>query len=387
MRAGLILAGALALAACGSGDGNPQGPGDEGGPPTPGCVQGTLESGALSLICFPAAWNGDLVLYAHGYVQPGAPLALPDDQAGGISISDAVTSLGYAYATTSYRANGLIADQAVEDVAQLVAAVRRRVSPDPTRNFVVGFSEGGLVAALAIERHPELVDGTLAACGPVGDFAREVDYFGDVRVLFDYYFPGVLPGSAVDVPDELRTGWGATYEPAVVAALIADPAATAELAAVAGVAVPDAAAGAAAAIAEVLWYNVFATEDAQARLGGQPYDNAGREYSGSSDDAALNAGVARFTADAGRAGLEAFETTGDLPGPVVTLHTSQDPVVPAGQEVLYAAKVTAMGAAARLEQRTVDRFGHCAFEAAELLSAFDALAQPVSARGLVAARP
>lgn len=387
MRAYPIATGLLMLTACGSGDSNPQGPGDEGGPPVAGCSQGTLESGALSLICFPAAWNGDLVLYAHGYVEPGAPLALPDDQAGGVSISDAVTSLGYAYATTSYRANGLIADQAVEDVAELVAAVRRRVSPDPTRDFVVGFSEGGLVAALSIERHPELVDGVLAACGPVGDFGRQVDYIGDVRVLFDYYYPGILPGTAVDIPDGLRTGWDPTYQPAVVAALTADPAVAGELAAVAGVAVPGGAVGTAMAIAEVLWYNVFATENAEERLGGQPYDNAGRQYSGSADDAALNAGVARFTADDARTNLQAFETSGDLPGPVITLHTSDDPVVPASQETLYAAKVAGKQAGARLQQRTVDRFGHCAFDAAEVLSAFTALTQPASARHLLVARP
>lgn len=384
MRPALI---ALALAACGSGDEGPQAPGDPGGPPVAGCTEGTLESGARTLICFPAAWNGDLVVYAHGYVEPGAPLALPEDQAGGVSISDAVRGLGYAYATTSYRANGLIADLAVEDVAQLVAAVRRGVSPDPARNFLVGFSEGGLVSALAIERHPELIDGALAACGPIGDFARQVDYFGDLRVLFDYYFPGLLPGTAVDIPDGLRSGWSATYEPAVLAALSADPAAAAELAAVAGVAVPAGAAGAAAAIAEVLWYNVFATADAQARLGGQPYGNAGRQYTGSSDDAALNAGVARFTPDAARDALESFETTGDLPGPVVTLHTSDDPVVPVFHEALYAEKVADMGGSARLRQQTVDRFGHCAFTAGELVSAFTALVQQAAARHLLTLRP
>ena len=57
---------------------------------------------------------------------------------------------------------------------------------------------------------------------------------------------------------------------------------------------PDAAAAKAATIAQVLWYNVFATEDAQQRLGGNPYTNIERQYSGSSDDAALNAGVDRY---------------------------------------------------------------------------------------------
>ena len=34
------------------------------------CVEGTQMSGAVYRICMPTAlpWNGDLVLYAHGYV-------------------------------------------------------------------------------------------------------------------------------------------------------------------------------------------------------------------------------------------------------------------------------------------------------------------------------
>jgi pimeloyl-ACP methyl ester carboxylesterase len=373
MRRALALLAFLA-AACG-GDGGPQGPVDEGGPPVAGCTQGTLESGGLSLICFPDQWNGTLVVYAHGYVEPTEPVALPSDEVGGVHVADAVTGLGYAYATTSYRANGLVVLPAVDDVAELIEAVRARVRPDPERTLLVGFSEGGLVAALALERHPELVDGALAACGPIGDFTRQIDYFADARVLFDYYFPGVLPGTAVAVPEQLRSGWSATYEPAVLAALADDPAAAAELAAVAGISIPADAAGAAAAIDEVLWYNVFATADAQERLGGQPYGNVGRQYAGSSDDAALNAGVARFEADPqARAALGEYDTSGDLPGPVVTLHTTGDPVVPFFHEALYQAKVEAAGRTDRLQQRSVERSGHCAFTAPELVGAFNALA-------------
>jgi pimeloyl-ACP methyl ester carboxylesterase len=125
-----------------------------------------------------------------------------------------------------------------------------------------------------------------------------------------------------------------------------------------------------------LWYDVFALPDATLRLGGQPFDNVGRTYQGSSDDAALNAGVARVAAEAnGRAGLEAFETGGSLGVPVVTLHTTRDPVVPAGQSARYGEKIAAAGAGALLAQRTVDRYGHCAFQAAELFDAFNALLQ------------
>jgi pimeloyl-ACP methyl ester carboxylesterase len=371
-----LLSLALLLAA-GCGDDNGQGPVDTGSPPAAGCTQGTLESGALSLICFPDDWNGTLVVYAHGYVEAGQPVSLPDDEISGVHVAEAVTGLGYAYATTSYRANGLVVIPAVEDIAELIEAVRARVRPDPDRTLLVGFSEGGLVTALAIERHPDLIDGALAACGPIGDFTRQIDYFEDARVLFDYYFPGVLPGTAVEIPAQLRSGWADTYEPAVLAALTGDPATAAELAAVAGIPVPDDAAGAAAAIDGVLWYNVFGTGDAQARLGGQPYSNIGRQYTGSSDDAALNAGVVRYEADASaRAALSDYDASGDLPGPVVTLHTTGDPVVPFFHEALYHDKVEAAGRSDQLQQRSVERDGHCAFTLPEVIGAFNALAGP-----------
>ena len=362
------LACLAVLAACGGGDS--QSPPDQEEPASAGCRDGTLTAtSALYRVCFPSSWNGDLVVYAHGYVEAGEPLAIPDAQFDGQSIAQIVNGLGYAYATTSYRANGLVADEAVDDVAQLVEEVRHRFTPDPSRAFIVGVSEGGLVATLASERRPDLFDGGLAACGPIGSFAAQIDYLGDFRVLFDYYFPGVIPGGAVEVPDAVRAQWNSTYVPQVAAALQADPAATAELLAVAGA--PQDPSQAGNTVLSALWYDIFALPDAKARLGGQPYDNIGRVYAGSSDDGALNAGVERVTADAtGRAGLAAFETSGALTVPVTAMQTSGDPVVPAAQLDLYAGRVSASGASSHLEQRLVDRYGHCSFTGAEVLEAF-----------------
>ena len=192
---------ALVATACG-GDNTQSNGGEEQA--TVGCHDGTLDAtGALYRVCYPASWNGELVVYAHGYVVADQPLVIPDDHIDGQSIAQVVNGLGYGYATTSYRANGLVADEGVEDVAQLVEEVRHRFTPDPSRTFIVGVSEGGLVAALSAERHPELFDGALAACGPVGDFAAQIDYLGDFRVLFDYFFPDVIPGGPVDVPDSV----------------------------------------------------------------------------------------------------------------------------------------------------------------------------------------
>ena len=363
------------LFACGGEDSQAPPP-DEGQPVAAGCHDSALAAtGALYRICFPQSWNGELVLYAHGYVSATEPIAIPDDQLGGQPISQVVNGLGYAYATTSYRANGLVADLAADDVAQLVEEVRRRFRPDPARAYVVGVSEGGLVAALAAERHADLLQGAVAACGPVGDFAAEIDYLGDFRVVFDYFFPGVIPGSAVDVPAAVRSEWSTKYVPAVVAALQASPSATLELLAVTGAPTdPADQLSVGATVQDVLWYDVFALPDARARLGGQPYDNVGRTYHGSLDDAALNAGVARIAADASaRASLGQFETSGALTLPLATLRTTGDPIVPAVQSVRYAEKVTAHGNGSLLDSRTVSRYGHCSFQANELFDAFAAV--------------
>jgi pimeloyl-ACP methyl ester carboxylesterase len=378
----VLVCCSLILDGCGGGDNTPTGPEppvDEGQTPTPGCTEGTLQHGALFRVCFPSTWNGDLVLYAHGYVAPQQSLALPDDNAGGVSVSGTVTGLGYAFGTTSYRANGLVAPDAVDDLLELVDSVKHRYRPDPVRTLVVGFSEGGLVGVLAVERHADRFAGALTGCGPIGDFHAQLNYIDDFRVVFDYYFPGVIPGSPLDVPQSVRDLWETVYVPAILVAFAAHPGAARDLLTVTGV--PTAGADIRDLVESavgLLWYNVFGTADAQARLGGQPFDNSTTVYSGSSDDAALNAGVQRFTADpAALAGMQRFETTGTLTVPVVNLHTSGDPVVPINQSHLYQAKVQAAGSSNFFSETDIDRFGHCTFQPAELLSAFNTLQSKV----------
>ena len=387
------------LLACGdstddlSGPSPPEPPADQGEAPTAGCTDGQLEHGGIYRICFPETWNGDLVLYAHGYVAPQRELAIPDDDVGGQPASSLVTGLGYAYATTSYRANGLVAADAVDDLIELTDTVERRYRPDPARAVLVGFSEGALVATLAVERHPDRFVGALAGCGPIGDFQAQLGYIADFRVVFDYFFPGIIPGSALDIPESVRERWDLVYVPAIVVALAAKPDAARELLKVTGAPVAgDDLRSIAETTIGLLWYNVFGTADAQARLGGQPFDNATRVYSGSTNDAALNAGVQRFMADpAALPALARFATSGSLTVPLVNLHTTGDPIVPFSQASLYAAKVRQAGASALFTQIDLPRYGHCDFEAPELLSAFatlwDKVPEPPTASLAVAGRP
>jgi hypothetical protein len=65
--------------------------------------------------------------------------------------------------------------------------------------------------------------------------------------------------------------------------------------------------------------------------------------------------------------------------------------VPFSQSRLYGDKVSRAGTAASLRHQTIDRHGHCAFQAPEILSAFLALMERVRASAatelLVLAQP
>jgi hypothetical protein len=127
----------------------------------------------------------------------------------------------------------------------------------------------------------------------------------------------------------------------------------------------------------ILSYNVFATNEARDELGGQPFDNKDTVYFGSVNDQALNkpGGVQRFAADEA-ALLEIsrnYETSGHLKVPLVTMHTTGDPIVPYWHETLYNAKALFGGSALKHVNFPIDRYGHCTFTTEEAMTAFATL--------------
>jgi pimeloyl-ACP methyl ester carboxylesterase len=334
------------------------------------CLDGELPSGAKSRICVPVVgWNGQLVVFAHGYVAVQEDLGFQDLTVGGVPLALFVQGQGYAYATTTYRQNGLAILEGADDIRELVNAFTAKHGV-PQRTFITGASEGGLVAALLLEQSPDMFSAGLAACGPVGSFRGQVNYVGDFRVLFDYFFPNVIPGTVVDVPPDVAANW-TEYVQAIVAALQANPARAVELMRTSGAAYdPANPATIVETTINVLWYNVFGGDDAETKLGGNPYGNQLRWYFGSSNDLRLNLRVRRFTASpTAVANMRKYETTGRLTQPLVTLHTKGDGVVPFWHEPLYLAKVFLTGHSGLLPL-PVDRYGHCTFNTNELLTAF-----------------
>jgi len=339
---------------------------------------GVQESGAIYRLCMPfiPPWNGDLVVFAHGYVSPTEPVGIPEWQMtlpGGITLASIANSLGYAFATTSYSSNGLAVLEGIADLVDLVDIfTTQKAAPDKV--YLIGGSEGGLITALAVEQHPDVFDGGLALCGPYGDFGRQIDYFGDFRVVFDYFFPGLMPGSPTDIPDWLLEEWDTYYE-TTIRPEIEDPANAGlvdQLLSVTDAAYDtEDASTKEATIQALLWYNAFSTNDGVARLGGLPFGNQDRVYTGSDDDAQLNQGVQRFSAD--QAALDEiaanYQTTGHLSAPLVTLHTTGDPLIPYWHSAFYHSKTIAADNIALHERFEADRYGHCNFTVTEMLNA------------------
>ncbi|RME57894.1 MAG: hypothetical protein D6790_12690 [Caldilineae bacterium] len=383
-QAALFLAGLFTLALAGAltaGEATPQAP--------LACEDGDQASGARYRFCMPdLPWNGDLVVYAHGYVEPRRPVGFPEEQfsVGGVSIDQAVTAQGFAFAASSYRRNGLAVLEGVEDLVDAVELFKSKHG-NPDRVILVGVSEGGLIATLALEQRPDLFHGGLALCGPYGDFRRQVDTFADFRVVFDYYFPGLLPASPITIPQTLIDTWETNYYSDTVRPVITATSSAisiTNLLSVTNAPVdPNVPETTEQTIRQLLWYNVFSTNDGKQQLGGNPYDNSQRQYQGSTDDAALNAGVFRTTADVtATLAISAYETDGRLTRPLIIMHTTGDPVVRYEQATLYGQKVSAADRDPLYEHRKFDRYGHCTFTPFELLDAFNTIVQRANQRAI-----
>jgi pimeloyl-ACP methyl ester carboxylesterase len=359
--------------------------------PVSDCRDGNQDSGAFFRICMPnlVDWNGDLVVYAHGYVTPGEVTGIPEDQmhlSDGTYLPDLVTSQGFAFATTSYSDNGLVILQGIDDILDLVALFEDPVKNplyrgSPDKIYLVGVSEGGLITTLAVEQNPNVFNGGMEVCGPIGDFSRQVNYFGDFRVLFDYFFPGILPPSPISVPQELMDDWASIYTPKIQTAITKSPLKTLQLLTTSRAAIDP---GDQASILQttlgVLWYNVYATNDAADKLGGQPFDNATRLYRGSWNDTRLNRLVQRFSAnpDALAKIQKYYQTSSLLSVPLVSMHTVADPIVPYWHTTLYRAKTLLNHTALEYLNVPIFRYGHCAFKAREVLAGFSLLVSRVS---------
>jgi len=337
-------------------------------------VDGSTGPGSVYRLVRPTNWNGTLVLYAHGYVSKDAPLVIPPDAQLVVSL---LTPRGIAVAVSSFSANGWVVRDGTQRTHQLLGLFTSKFGK-PTRVYAAGASMGGLIAIRLVETWPDEFSGVLPACAVASGVARHYDYYLNVRVLFDLFYPGVLPGTAIDVPPGIDVTQD-IVNPAI-AEMIGDPTGAVAIASIAQTPVPFAngpelfesiatALGGAAGYPEILGLTH-----------GQAYfDNTTTQYTGALPApilAFINANVQRFSGTpAGRHSLEHnYNPTGDLRMPALTLSTFRDPVAPGFHRTIYGQLVASMGAADLLVQRQVPGisggYGHCTFTPQELTQAF-----------------
>jgi alpha-beta hydrolase superfamily lysophospholipase len=333
-------------------------------------LEGSVGPGALYALDKPADWNGDLVIYLHGYTTPGQPVALPNNGA----IRDRLLAAGFAVATSSFSENGYAVAEAMRQSHQLRGLFVDQVAA-PKRVFLFGVSLGGIIGMLLTEKYPHQYDGTFLASGVVGGTRAEVQYISDTKVLFDVLYPSVHLGGLFD-PIPITDPNTQLIAP-VVGAVTANPTNLGIL----NLVTRHPLAGnngqeLTTSLITVLGFQMFGVADLLDRTNGHVFfDNEGHAYTGPLPPAVtgpINAGVARYasTADA-RMWMEHYgEPSGELRIPVLTVHNTRDPVVPFFHEALLANAVSSRGFSSNLVQRSKDSYGHVAFTPDELVQNF-----------------
>jgi hypothetical protein len=346
------VAALLALSACGGGsdDAAPLPPASTEAAPKPvacpaavpstaACLAGVDSKGAHYLIAKPAVWNGKLVLHAHGGPSLDAPTAerATEDLTRWAIMVDA----GYAWAGSTFRQGGVEVTAAAEDTERLRGIFRQHVGK-PTRTILHGQSWGAGVAVKAAELFTaetvgeQPYDGVLLTSGVLAGGTRSYDFRTDLRVVYQYlcnnhprpteppYALNLgLPGNVTMTQSNLTSR---VNECLGLNKSVGDrtPEQQARVQTIERVVkIPS------SAIQSHLNWGTFHFQDitSQRTGGASPFGNVGVTYAGSSNDAALNAGVSRYAADpaAYRRFSADTDPTGRIRVPVLTVKWISDP--------------------------------------------------------------
>jgi hypothetical protein len=134
-------------------------------------VQGVREHAAY-VIEIPARWNGELVMWAHGYRGAGTVLTVDQPAYG---LRQKFLDEGYAWAASSYAQNNYDVATGVTTTHDLARYAERVIGRHTRRTYIAGVSMGGHVIGRSLEQYPRFYDGALPMCGVLGD-QRLFDY-------------------------------------------------------------------------------------------------------------------------------------------------------------------------------------------------------------------
>ncbi len=332
----------------------------------------------------PEDWNGDLVMWAHGFRGEGPELTVDSPP-----FREWLLANGYAWGASSYDRNGYDVLSGARSTKILASYLFRRILPErPEHIFLTGVSMGGHVTGYSMERYRWLYDGAMPVCGVMGDYE-----------LFDVFLDFNLAAQ------QLGTGSSTFPVDPVVYATQTVPAIKAGLESVPGGwpfalndtgeqfkqltelitggdrpnfdeawafwnTIPDFATGP----GNFLFDLGFGDGTLPTTRGRVVVDNAHTEYQLDLDPALspeeieLNEGIARVSQDRRARVFEPI--TGRISDPVLTMHNLGDLFVPFGMEIDYAEDVASWGRDHLLVQRAIRGAGHCDFTVAEYEQGF-----------------
>jgi pimeloyl-ACP methyl ester carboxylesterase len=320
----------------------------------------------------PDKWNGDLVMFAHGWntTRKLNVVNLP--------VRDLVIRQGAAWAASSYHAGGYNPDEGVQDTLILRELFKQKVGV-PKRAFIYGRSMGGNVVVASLERYPDIYSGGLSECGGVNGIER-LNYLLSYAALAGYFSGADFFAPEVKGPADVISLLNQKVYPALgtSADKLTDAGKRFRSAVInlGGGHRPFAEEGFAAAYRSNFDLAAIVITDTSFR--GTALGNTDEKYHVDSelgvDDATLNAGVRRVAADPSARNFDThYEFTrfkGNLKVPLLTIHGTGDSQVPIRAEQQYLEEVEASGTRRMLVQRAVRRLVHCDFSTAERNRAF-----------------
>lgn len=345
------------------------------------CLRGTDSAGAPYLIVMPQTWSGVLVVHSHGGPALGAPTPKRADE--DIERWDITVRAGHAWAGSVFRQGGVAVTSAAEDTERV-----RRIFVDhvakPRKTLLHGQSWGAGVAAKAAELYPKSWDGVLLSSGVIAGGSRSYDFRLDLRVVYQYLcgnhpaaheppyplWQGLPPDSKLTRP-ELANRVNECLGVRTPAAQRTPEQARKLKTIVDVIRIPEN-----TVLAHLNWATWHFQDIAFKRTNGaNPFDNSRVRYTGSADDAALNAGVLRYAADPQAARRFAADTdpTGKVEAPVLGVHAVRDATAFVELESAWRETVNAAGRGDRVVQTYADFGEHSYLSDATYLTLFDAL--------------
>lgn len=134
--------------------------------------EGEIE-GAKVLVVAPKERNGNVLLLAHGYRPKDSPLSAKFREDGDLTRS--LLERGWIVASTSYRQNGWVIEDAIDDLRKLLEFVEGEFGGQK-QCFVMGNSMGGLIVLRAAEGAIPRLNGAVAIGAALRDYPQRTLY-------------------------------------------------------------------------------------------------------------------------------------------------------------------------------------------------------------------